>query len=168
MAGGFDERLCGYEDDDLFLRLFCAGYDNVYIDEPLSKWRIYPTSASFSSRMAQSRMIYANLLFDRFPDQPSQIRYLSRDCIAPRFVYQTMVSCGLALAWRNKEMFCTAIAHLRMLLPHLSRKRRLAFSVALMLFGQFNLALAAYQARSLTNSIAKLLLGLKTSAAPIR
>jgi glycosyltransferase involved in cell wall biosynthesis len=33
-VGGFDERLRGYEDDDLFLRLFRAGYDNVYLDEP--------------------------------------------------------------------------------------------------------------------------------------
>lgn len=40
-VGGFDERLCGCEDDDLFLRLFTAGYANVFIDEPLSQWRIY-------------------------------------------------------------------------------------------------------------------------------
>jgi GT2 family glycosyltransferase len=28
-VGGFDESLSGYEDDDLFLRMFRAGYDNV-------------------------------------------------------------------------------------------------------------------------------------------
>ena len=39
-VGGFDERLSGYEDDDLFLRLFLAGFDNEYIDTPLSQWRI--------------------------------------------------------------------------------------------------------------------------------
>jgi glycosyltransferase involved in cell wall biosynthesis len=39
--GGFDERLCGYEDDDLFLRIFRAGYDNAYISSSTSQWRIF-------------------------------------------------------------------------------------------------------------------------------
>lgn len=30
--GGFDERLIGYEDDDLFLRMFCAGFDSEFIN----------------------------------------------------------------------------------------------------------------------------------------
>src|ERR1700719_3001648 len=34
-VGGFDERFSGYEDDDLFLRMVPACYDNVFIDEPL-------------------------------------------------------------------------------------------------------------------------------------
>ena len=46
VSGGFDERLCGYEDDDLFLRIFRKGYDNVYIEKALSQWRIYPASSS--------------------------------------------------------------------------------------------------------------------------
>ena len=29
-VGGFDEKLSGYEDDDLFLRLFAKGYGNVF------------------------------------------------------------------------------------------------------------------------------------------
>ena len=33
--GGFDEELCGYEDDDLFLRMFRAGFENIYLDIPL-------------------------------------------------------------------------------------------------------------------------------------
>ena len=45
-VGGFDERLSGYEDDDLFLRMFRHGFDNVYLDEALSQWRIYPASTS--------------------------------------------------------------------------------------------------------------------------
>src|SRR5260370_25069202 len=28
----FDERMCGYEDDDLFLRIFHESFDNVLID----------------------------------------------------------------------------------------------------------------------------------------
>jgi glycosyltransferase involved in cell wall biosynthesis len=70
-VGGFDERLSGYEDDDLFLRLFRSGYDHVYIDQPLSKWRIYIGSTSYSPRMARSRMIYAEKLMATFPDNPA-------------------------------------------------------------------------------------------------
>ena len=43
-VGGFDERLCGYEDDDLFMRIFRTGNDNVYIKRALSQWQIYTGS----------------------------------------------------------------------------------------------------------------------------
>ncbi len=33
-VGGFDERLCGYEDDDLFLRIFRESFDNAYVPYP--------------------------------------------------------------------------------------------------------------------------------------
>jgi glycosyltransferase involved in cell wall biosynthesis len=164
-VGGFDECLCGYEDDDLFLRLFRAGYDNVFIDEPLSQWRIYQTLTSYTYRMARSRMIYAMKLFEQFPNDRPRRRYWSRDCIAPRFVYQTLGDFLKALETRDTEMFRTAVAHLQILLPHLSIKRRLILSVALLCFGRFTAALAAYKARSVVQPIAtKLLLGTKVPA----
>jgi len=164
-VGGFDESLCGYEDDDLFLRLFRAGYDNVFIDEPLSQWRIYETSTSYTYRMARSRMIYATKLFEQFPNNRAQRRYWCRDCIAPRFVNQTLGDCVKALDTRDAEMFRTAIAHLWILIPRLSIKRRLILSVALTCFGQFASALAAYQAHSVVRPIArKLMLGRKVAA----
>jgi glycosyltransferase involved in cell wall biosynthesis len=43
-VGGFDERLCGYEDDDLFLRLLRAGYDNAYVSASLTRWRVHSGS----------------------------------------------------------------------------------------------------------------------------
>jgi len=85
-VGGFDERLCGYEDDDFFVRIFCAGFDNAYINERLSQWRLYPSSTSHSSRMAVSRMIYANKQIAAFPDRPAEGLYYVRDLIAPRFM----------------------------------------------------------------------------------
>jgi glycosyltransferase involved in cell wall biosynthesis len=47
-VGMFDERLSGYEDDDLFTRLFMACYDSIYINKPVTKWRLYTSSTSFS------------------------------------------------------------------------------------------------------------------------
>ncbi len=84
-VGGFDERLSGFEDDDLFLRIFRAGYDNFYVDLALSQWRIYTHSASFSPRMARSRMIYFRKLVEMCPDDPMRNRFLARDFLAPRF-----------------------------------------------------------------------------------
>jgi glycosyltransferase involved in cell wall biosynthesis len=161
-VGGFDERLCGYEDDDLFLRLFRTGYDNVFIDEPLSQWRIYQTSTSYTYRMARSRMIYAMKLFEQFPDDRARRRYWSRDCIAPRFVNQTLGLCVRAMETRDADMFRAAVAHLQVLLPHLPIKRRLILSVGLTCFGRFASALVAYKACSPIRPIArKLMLGRK-------
>ena len=84
-VGGFDERLCGYEDDDLFMRMFRAGFENIYIDKALSKWRIYPGSTSYSFRMARSRGIYTRKLLEIFPDDQKRARYYARDLIVPRF-----------------------------------------------------------------------------------
>ena len=84
--GAFDEALSGYEDDDLFVRLFHAGYDHRYIPAALSRWRIYSTSTSFSPRMARSRMIFARKLMRTFPDDPFNNRFYTRDLIAPRFL----------------------------------------------------------------------------------
>lgn len=84
-VGGFDERLSGYEDDDLFLRLFRAGWLNVYLPESLLRYRRHASSSSFSERMWQSRDIYAGKLIDSFPDNPHLVRFFVRDIIAPRF-----------------------------------------------------------------------------------
>jgi glycosyltransferase involved in cell wall biosynthesis len=85
-VGGFDEHLSGYEDDDLFLRIFRAGYDNVYLNERLCKWRLYSTSTSYTDRMAISRMIYARKLLEMLPDDPRRGLFWGRDYIIPRFM----------------------------------------------------------------------------------
>lgn len=85
-VGGYDERLSGYEDDDLFVRLLDHGFDNVFIDEPLSLWRIYAFSTSYSPRMARSRMIFARKALDLFGDRPDgHGGTLAASAIAPRF-----------------------------------------------------------------------------------
>ncbi len=87
---GFDTRLRGYEDDDIFLRLFRKGYRNVFLPQALSQWRIYHSSSSFSSRMAESRRIYAGKLVKLYPDDPGLARFWVRDCIAPRFLHNSL------------------------------------------------------------------------------
>jgi hypothetical protein len=87
-VGGFDEALSGYEDDDLFLRMFRIGYENIYLDAPLSRWRMWFESASYSPRMNRSRRIYAEKLIGLYPDNKRKDQYYTRDLIAPRFLKQ--------------------------------------------------------------------------------
>ena len=104
-VGCFDERLSGYEDDDLFLRMFSAGFRSIYLAKSsVTKWRIYSNSTSYSPRMATSRMIYFRKLVEAFPDEPRLDLYPSRDCIGPRFfsLVRTDFIGGLRLRDRHR------------------------------------------------------------------
>lgn len=124
-AGGFDERLSGYEDDDLFLRMFHAGFDNVYLPQSLSKWRIYATSSSYSPRMAVSRAIYAQKLIEQFPNQPATHRYYVRDLIAPRFFRVMLRELRKALLTGTRDQQTVAVANLAFIIGHLKLSQRL-------------------------------------------
>lgn len=67
-VGGFDERLSGYEDDDLFLRCF-QRTRFYFMRTPLVQWRIFSASSSFTERMDRSRLLYFRKLLEQFPDQ---------------------------------------------------------------------------------------------------
>jgi len=114
-AGGFDERLSGYEDDDLFLRLFCLGYGNVFLDEPLSQWRQHATNAGRSPRMAKSRMIYMQKLVRGFPDDPIVHHHYVRDVIAPRFVGLIIDQYRHAVAMGDAELGEATVEHVEVL-----------------------------------------------------
>jgi glycosyltransferase involved in cell wall biosynthesis len=119
-VGGFDERLRGYEDDDLFTRLFVAGYDNVYSDESITKWRCHANSCSHSPAMIRSRAIYCKKLLEDFPDMPAIALHFKRDLLRPRFwsafagEYQTAVRSGnLALARACADGLAEFLPHMR-------------------------------------------------------
>jgi GT2 family glycosyltransferase len=78
-VGGFDEQFSGYEDDDLFLRLFRAGYSNYFIDTPVVVWCINTESTSFSIRMSNSRLLYFTKLAREFDDR-ILVNYLIPRC----------------------------------------------------------------------------------------
>ena len=146
-VGGFDERLSGYEDDDLFLRLFRANYENVYLNEPLSFWRIYPTSSSYSYRMARSRMVYARKLFDQFPDTPEQNRFYRRDLIAPRFVGVLLHEYRKALKAQDRAEFERVVRDLGHILPYLAPRRRAPIERVWPVMSSYRLATTAFLLR---------------------
>ena len=90
-VGGFDERLLGFEDDDLFVRLLRTGYANAYIDRPLSAWREHKARSTYSSRFAESGVIYATKLL-------GVCSLVQRAFVARRFM-------GLALAAYRHALF---------------------------------------------------------------
>ncbi len=121
-VGWFDERLSGYEDDDLFLRMFYKGYDLSYVNESVTKWRIYSNSTSFSPRMAKSRMIYFRKLIEAFPDDHRLEQFWTRDVIGPRFfrhAYSDFISASRA---EDKARLDQAWADLNVVIPSLNRK----------------------------------------------
>lgn len=83
--GGFDDQFTGYEDDDLFLRLFRQGWSNTFIDQPVTVWCIHNESTSYSVRMSRSRFRYLAKLITQYPDEPEKARYYFRDLFMPRF-----------------------------------------------------------------------------------
>jgi glycosyltransferase involved in cell wall biosynthesis len=82
---GFDPQFMGFEDDDLFLRIFRKGYSNYFVDKAVTVWCIHTASTSFGIRMIRSRFKYFKKLVAMFPDEHQRGRYYFRDFLMPRF-----------------------------------------------------------------------------------
>ncbi len=59
-VGMFDEGLSGYEDDDLFLRMFMHGWRQKYLPESLSFWRKHQASCSAGTEIFKSGKAFGN------------------------------------------------------------------------------------------------------------
>lgn len=142
---GFDEQFIGYEDDDLFMRLFCQGFRNVFIKEPLTRWRMHSTSTSFTNKMAQSREKYFNKLKDNFPDQPDMMLFYVKNLIAPRFTRTALVELLTAVHRREQKRVSLAYQQvLKFSAPMGARRRGLLRCIAFCL--TFRLIQAIYLA----------------------
>jgi len=84
-VGGFDEQLRGFEDEDLFLRLFRAGYTNYFSERPVTAWCLRADSSGMSPEMERSRMRFLRKWVQLLPDDPVFGNFYFRDALAPRF-----------------------------------------------------------------------------------
>jgi glycosyltransferase involved in cell wall biosynthesis len=119
-VGGFDERLIGYEDDDLFLRLLAAGYDNAFVDMPLLKWRFHDRRTSYTTRMVASRLIYLEKLLANFPE------------LSPAYATRFAMSfLGELARHPSAEKRPIAFAGAELAIPHTPAAKRIVFQAAL-------------------------------------
>ena len=139
-VGGFDERLCGYEDDDLFLRMFRAGYGNTYLDQPLSAWRIHANSTSNTERMSKSRRIYMQKLIDMFPDDRYRGFYYKKHCIVPRFLRCNIFAYLQAFRTMDIKQMSARVDDIYHLLPQIDVKGRIALTIAAPFMRSYSLA----------------------------
>jgi glycosyltransferase involved in cell wall biosynthesis len=113
-VGGFDEALCGYEDDDLFVRCFRAGWGHRFVAEPLARFRIHGTSSSATPRFIASRLRYADKLESMFEAADRLDRHYIRDAVAPRFFNTTLddfVRACSANDWTQARDASVALEH---------------------------------------------------------
>jgi glycosyltransferase involved in cell wall biosynthesis len=100
-VGGFDEDLSGYEDDDLFIRLFRRGWDHSYIDQAVTRFRIHAGSSSDSQRFIASRARFGHKLKATVEDDIRFRRYYYQDVIVPRFFQQCLDDYVRSVSFRD-------------------------------------------------------------------
>lgn len=172
-VGGFDTALSGYEDDDLFSRIF-QSYDNFFLNESLSKWCIHHDSSSYSYRMRRSRDRFAQKLLTNFPDDPDRTIYYARDLILPRFYPHSLVEFRKALVSGDMAQITETLQSLRVMLFHASsngihnmisasKARRLSFIMKFITPNRARRLYAVRQAlRPITRILSPLLRGLRS------
>ncbi|HYL04824.1 MAG TPA: glycosyltransferase family A protein [Thermoanaerobaculia bacterium] len=106
-VGGFDEALSGYEDDDLFVRFFRSGWEQVFLDRTLVRFRVHDSGSSAARRFLDSRIRFTAKLAALLPDDPRMMRFYLRDSIAPRFFQVSLddyVRACSAGAWEDARL----------------------------------------------------------------
>jgi len=121
--GGFDESLSGYEDDDLFVRVFLNGTVR-YLPESTLKWRMHADAYSQSSRMVRSRLRYWEKLMAEHTAGGTDRRRAHG--ISRRFFREFFRQAAHQLRNGN-PIFSENLATGRRIVPHLGLFDRLAF-----------------------------------------
>ena len=129
-VGGFDEELSGYEDDDLFVRFFRAGWVHRFMRESLTRFRIHGGGCSVSSRFLASRLRFFDKLSAILPADDRLNRYYMRDAVAPRFFRTTLDDYVRACSVRDWPQAALTFAALdkfgRVLAPKITRPLKMA------------------------------------------
>ncbi len=147
MIGGFDENLSGYEDDDLFLRLFEKSRI-FYLPVPTLRWRMYGDNYSFSRRMLASRSYYWKKLLKNYTDNSTN---QSREhMISLRFFWEFIFR-ALDQYDACNELYGRSIDGAREILPYLPKPQRLLFGFVFQLPIKYTMItfILARKARSL-------------------
>lgn len=94
--GGFDTQFRGYEDDDLFIRLFVNGWDFKYLPESLVNYRIHPNNSSRNLTFPKSRIKFYKKYRDFFDDESEYFAIYFRQHLAPRMISAAIQDAAIA------------------------------------------------------------------------
>lgn len=100
-VGGFDPVLRGYEDDDLFVRMFAAGWEHRFVPESTTRYRVHVGGSSSDLSFVRSRMHYLDTLVGMLTVDHRLNRDLLHDVVLPRFFQSTLSEYTQALAMRE-------------------------------------------------------------------
>jgi len=89
-VGGFDEQLSGYEDDDLFIRLFRRRWVGAYLPDSTALFRTHSASSSMTLSFGASRLRFLDKLVADVPNNVRLNRYYVRDLVVPRLFHATI------------------------------------------------------------------------------
>ncbi len=136
-VGGFDEQFRGYEDDDLFLRLFLAGYRAEYLDEALFAWRDNKSSTSYSPWMKISRELYFNKVKNEVVRDNEELRPI----VANRFAKGAYGDLKKSIKNNDKRGVEESYRQMVRFIREASPSRRLSFQFkALLMIAKFKLS----------------------------
>jgi glycosyltransferase involved in cell wall biosynthesis len=118
--GGFDESLSGYEDDDLFIRMFRSHWEFVFVRRSLTRFRLHQSSSSANPRFLRSRMRFAAKLRMEIADDLRSERYYFRDLVVPRLFQVSLNDYARAASQRDWDIAFEALR----LVNHFGAMRR--------------------------------------------
>lgn len=125
-VGGFDTQFKGFEDDDLFVRMFIRGFSFAFLEESTIQYRTHETNSSGGISFAQSRMKFFEKYRDYFSslNQPDET-FISQ-VLAPRTTSGVLHDLFVARRAGNTESEVFALDNLNYLfnLRGLTLKRR--------------------------------------------
>lgn len=131
-VGGFDSRLVGYEDDDLFVRIYRAGWRHAFLPESTTRYRVHMSGSSNSLSFLRSRLIFMEKLMRTIPDNHNLNLFYSQDVIVPRFYQVTLADYSVAIATGDYDRaveFANALRSITRLQGNTSRRRSLALDL---------------------------------------
>lgn len=100
-VGGFDPRLRGYEDEDLFVRMFSRGWAHAFAPVSTTRYRVHSSGSSAGAWFLESRMTYLSKLTDEIEVDHRLNRDFIHDIVLPRFFQTTLNEYMQAIAMRD-------------------------------------------------------------------
>lgn len=100
---GFDTQFRGFEDDDLFLRLFVNGWSFEYMESALVNYRIHPNNSSRNLTFPNSRIKFYRKYRDFFDQSSDYYPKYFHQHLAPRMISAAIEDAAIASKDHNEE-----------------------------------------------------------------